>query len=86
MELADTGVRMNLFLVKARAQIESIHAVFCRRHAEPTNLIRLGLYLKHMCFEFLIVLYPSLLFEEGTVFISEIVKSVVQGDFATLLA
>jgi len=37
-----------------------------------------------MCLELLVVLYPSLLLEEGMFFISEIVEPFVQGATVTL--
>jgi hypothetical protein len=92
MEPVDAGIRMNLFLDKARHKVE-IHGPAIDQyqydlpsHAEPTNLIRLSLHLKYMRLELLIVLYPSLLFEESTAFIGEFVESFVQGNFVTLLA
>ena len=43
------------------------------------NLIRLGLHLNNVRLELVVVLYPSLLFEEGTFLISETVQTLVQG-------
>ena len=43
------------------------------------DLIRLGLYLNDVRLQFVVVLYPSLLFEEGTFFVIEIVQTLVQG-------
>ena len=54
-----------------------------RRDAESANLIRLSLDLKYMRLELSVVLYPSLLFEEISFFISEIVEPFVQGNFVT---
>jgi hypothetical protein len=43
------------------------------------DLIRLGLHLNDVRLQFVVVLYPSLLFEEGTFFIIEIVQTLIQG-------
>ena len=43
------------------------------------DLIRLGLYLNDVRLEFVVVLYPSLLFEEGTFLVIKIVQTLVQG-------
>ena len=51
-----------------------------------THLIRLGLHLNNVRLELVVVLYASLLFEEGTFFVSEIVQTLVQDPVGAKIA
>lgn len=57
--------------------------------AQPSpcaNLVRLGLQLKDMHLQLVVILYPSLLFEETTFIIGEVVQTFVQGAFMMQLS